>query len=322
MIVTKRGRLALSQVVIDVRKKRKKLTLFFVALFFLVVILFLYFHYSIGPIRETKPFFEGDRPLVIAHQGGELLAPSNTIIAFDQAYKMGVDVLEFDIHMTSDGYLVAIHDATVDRTTNGSGRVDSYTLSDLQKLDAGYFFKDLNGEFSYRGKGAYIPSVEEIFERYPDIRMNIEIKDSYPKNQPSQIEESFWKLIQKYNMEDKVLVASFSQDIINRFNEITGGKVAVSAPREETKSFVITHKSFLNGLYKPTTDAFQIPMENSGLNLTDKKLIKGAHKLNMDVHYWTIDDPVNMRMLLENGVDGIITNRPDILIELMKEMGY
>lgn len=312
----------LSQVIVDIRKKKKKLKLLLSIFFPVLIILFLYFHFSIGPVRESKPFFKGNRPLVIAHQGGELLAPSNTLIAFDKAYKMGVDVLEFDIHMTKDGHLVAIHDATVDRTTNGSGRVDSYTLKELQKLDAGYRFKDLNGEYSYRGKGAYIPTVEEIFKRYPDIRMNIEIKDAYPIGEPSQIEERFWNLIKKYNMQDKILVASFSQDIIDRFNEYTGGQVAVSAAREETKKFVIYHKIFLNGLFNPTTDAFQIPMENSGLNLTGESLIKAAHKLNMDVHYWTIDDPKSMKMLLERGADGIITNRPDQLIEVMEEMGY
>ena len=231
------------------------------------------------PDRPDKPYFMNERPLVIAHQGGELIAPSNTMIAFEQAYEMGVDVLEFDIHMTKDGHLVLIHDDTVDRTTNGAGRVDSYTLEELQKLDAGYHFRDLNGELSYRGvEGAYIPTVEEMFKRFPSMRMNIEIKDTYPKGADSQIEYKLWELIQKYGMAEKVLVVSFDHEIIRRFDSFAKGKVALAGGRDEIKSFVIFHKLFLNGLYRPEVDAIQIPIEDSGFDLTDRKLINGAHK--------------------------------------------
>jgi glycerophosphoryl diester phosphodiesterase len=291
-------------------------------LFVLLLLSYLYSYFSLGPVRETRAFFNSDRPLIIAHQGGALLAPSNTLLAFEQAYNLGVDILEFDIHMTKDGHLVGIHDATVDRTTNGTGRVDSYTLEELQQLDAGYWFEDLDGNLSYRGKGAYIPTVEEIFTQFPDIRMNIEIKDSYPLGKASQIELKLWQLIQQYDMQDKVLVVSFQQAIIDRFNNNTDGNVAVGSPKEETTYFVIFHKFFLNGLFKPTTDALQIPTSSGGFDLTDAKLIKGAHKLNMYVHYWTIDDPEQMRKLLELGADGIITNRPDLLIKVMEDMGY
>ncbi len=142
--------------------------------------------------QVTKPFFEnGGLPLVIAHQGGEHLAPSNTMIAFEQAVEMGVDVLETDIHITKDGHLVAIHDPTVDRTTNGQGEVAALTLEEVKQLDAGYHFVDLDGNNSFRGKGVTIPTVEEMFQAFPNTRIEIEIKDTNP---PEKYEEIARKL--------------------------------------------------------------------------------------------------------------------------------
>src|SRR5207302_463560 len=124
---------------------------------------------------------------------------------------------DIDVHMTRDGHLVGIHDSTVDRTTNDHGRVDSYTLADLQKLDAGYRFQDLQGEYSYRGKGVRIPALEEVFSAYAGkYYLHFEVKDVYPKDGPSQIEEKLWKLISDYSMEKKVIVSSFQQSIVRR----------------------------------------------------------------------------------------------------------
>lgn len=270
--------------------------------------------------RVDKPFFDHDRPLVIAHQGGNLLKPGNTLTAFEHAEQLGVDVIEFDIHMTKDGHLVAIHDDTVDATTNGTGRVDEMTLDEIQALDAGYHFKDLNGDYSYRGQGVYIPTVEEVFEQFGHLRMNIEIKDAYPLGEPSTIETKLWELIQQYEMEDKVLVASFDDDIIKRFQVASNHQVAVSGGRSEVTKFVILHYLFLDKFYEPTVDAFQVPLEQRNINLTNERLINGAQNLNVHYHFWTINDEETMRSLLQKGADGIITDRPDLLVQIMNEM--
>jgi glycerophosphoryl diester phosphodiesterase len=268
---------------------------------------------------ESKSFFENDRPLVIAHQGGELLAPSNTMASFTKAADMGVDVLETDIHITKDGHLVAIHDPTVDRTTNGSGAVADMTLEEIQKLDAGYHFKDLDDNYSYRNKGVYIPTVEEMFQTFTDLKIEIEIKDDNPPERLDEIASKLWALIKKYQMEDKILIASFDQTIMDTFESYAKGRVATSAGRAEVKNFVVTHKFFLRNLYVPSVDAFQIPIEDSGFDLTDQRLIDGAHRLGMQIHYWTIDDPVTMKKLIDAGADGILTNRPDLLLELLEK---
>ncbi|MBY0148503.1 glycerophosphodiester phosphodiesterase [Neobacillus niacini] len=308
-------------VTLEKGKKKKtvilslKLIITAILIFLLVINLF-----PVKPIQQ-KSFFDYNRPLVIAHQGGELLAPSNTMTAFTKAAEMGVDVLETDIHITKDGYLVTIHDPSLDRTTNGKGNVADLTLAEIQALDAGYHFKDLEGNYSYRGKGVYIPSVEELFQTFKDIKIEIEIKDDNPPERIEEIASKLWNLIEEYQMEKKILIASFDQDILNTFEKYAKGRTATSAGRQEVKNFVVTHKFLLRNLYVPEVDAFQIPVEDSGFDLTDQRLIDGAHRLGMDIHYWTIDDPETMEKLIEAGADGILTNRPDLLLQLLKEKG-
>ncbi|MBT2691131.1 glycerophosphodiester phosphodiesterase [Bacillus sp. ISL-47] len=271
---------------------------------------------------ESKPFFESERPMVIAHQGGELLAPSNTMAAFQGAVDMGVDALEFDIHITKDGHLVAIHDATVDRTTNGTGSVEELTLEEIQVLDAGYDFKDLNGKKSYRGKGTSIPTVDEIFTAFSNMKMVIEIKDDIPANRIEEAAGNLWKLIKKYGKEEQVLVVAFDQEIVDVFAEISNRQTALAGGRQEIKNFVIMHSLFLRNFYSPSVDAFQIPVREGKIDLTAKRYMNGAHRRGIDVHYWTIDDKETMAELIRKGADGLITNRPDVMIKLLEEMGY
>ncbi|MCD8508849.1 MAG: glycerophosphodiester phosphodiesterase [Bacillus sp. (in: Bacteria)] len=271
--------------------------------------------------RPVKPFFvfDHDRPIIIAHQGGEHLAPSNTMVAFEMARDMGVDVLEFDIHKTKDGHLVAIHDNTVDRTTDGTGRVNDLTLEEIKQLDAADYFQDLNGEYSFRGQGITIPTVEEIFEEFSDMKMVIEVKKTNDPELYMPMTENLWELIERYGLEDQILIASFDQAINDKFTEISNGRLAVSGGRQEVTKFVVFHKLFLNSLYRPKVDAVQIPTEESIFNLADRNLIRGAERRGMEVHYWTINDEETMRELIELGAHGIITDRPDLMLKILNE---
>src|SRR5699024_3639300 len=194
----------------DKKKRRgKKILSFFLALIIVWMAIYL-----LPPFTKLEtPFDELDRPLVIAHQGGEHLAPSNTLASFKNGYELGADVLQFDIHMTKDGHLVAIHDDTVDRTTDGSGRVNDMTLEEIKELDAGHYFEDLDGKYSFRGKGLEIPTIEEIFKEIPGMKWNIEIKDSNDPDLYKKIVEKYWKTLTDYDLVGDVLTASFDQDI-------------------------------------------------------------------------------------------------------------
>lgn len=309
------------QVPLDTKKPKRRGYIILIALLFLIVA-FILANFLPVEKRPYRPFFDHDRPLVIAHQGGEHLAPSNTMASFSVADKLNVDVLEFDIQITKDGHLVTIHDSSVDRTTNGSGLVTDLTLEEIQKLDAGYNFIDLNGNYSYRGKGVYIPTVEEVFKTFGHMRMVIEIKATNPPERYDEIAQKLWQLMEKYNLEEKITVASFDQNVIEIFQTYAKGKTPVAGGKNEVLKFVLTHKLFARNLYTPSVDVFQIPTSESIFDLTDKKIIEGAHRRGMEVHYWTIDDKETMRYLIEAGADGIMTNRPDLLIELLEEMGY
>lgn len=269
---------------------------------------------------ERMPYLEGDdQTLVIAHRGGLDHAPEGTLEAFRYADEIGADVLEYDVHITSDKELVVIHDYTVDRTTDGAGRVNHMTLEEVQALDAGYNYTNEDGEYSFRDHGVYIPTVAEVFEEFGHTRHLIELKAS---NDPDLYEDLFqemWALIEEHDLHDKVLIASFDHEMNERFNEIAGGTVAIGAGEQEARRFVVHHKALANLLYDPSAHALQLPMEQEGFNMADWKLIRGANNRGMAIYYWTINDEDTMRELIELDAHGIMTDNPKRLIDILSE---
>lgn len=272
--------------------------------------------------RPERAFYRAEDPdvLNIAHRGGRGLAPEGTIAAFDNALTLDVDMFEYDTHITKDGHLVVIHDPTVDRTTNGSGKVNEMTLKEIQALDAGYNFVDEKGDFSFRGKGVYIPTVEEVFKRYPNMRHLIEMKDTNAVHLYEDVIQSLWRLIRENNMEDQVMVGSFDHDINERFEAVTWGQIPIGAGERAVRSFVKKHVPYLNGLAPSTVDSLQLPTEQEGYDLATKNIIQSAKKRNMSIYYWTINDETQMRELIAKGVDGIITDYPDCLQKIFTEI--
>jgi len=257
------------------------------------------------PPAPEFAFFESDRPMVIAHQGGEGLRPSNTLIAFENAVALGVDVLEMDVHSTADGALVLIHDDTVDRTTDGTGRVNDFTLAELQQLDAGeYWTADDGATTPYRGQGVRIPTLDEVLTAFPQMKFNIEIKQVEPS-----IAASLCEALRAHDLTDRTLVASFHPTAMNEFRAACP-EVATSMVEDEIRPFFILNTVFL---------AFQVPEYSGSLHVLTPRFVRGAHGNNVAVHPWTIDDPADMARFLDMGVDGIITDRPDLMIEVIKE---
>jgi glycerophosphoryl diester phosphodiesterase len=267
------------------------------------------------PMPE-HPFFSDQGVLVIAHQGGDGLRPSNTMASFQNAVDLGVDVLEMDIHSTSDNVLVTIHDATVDRTTDGTGRVHDFTFAELQQLDAGYDWPTLeeeadNTDRPFRGQRIVIPALEEVFQTFPDMRMNIEIKQQEPS-----IAAPFCALLREYGMTDQVLVASFSQTAITEFRQACT-EVPTSAVESEVRLFFVLNTIGLSAAYQPTIFAFQVPEYSAGLQVVTHSFVRNAQQHNIHVHPWTINDTESMQRMIDAGVNGIITDYPDLLLELL-----
>jgi glycerophosphoryl diester phosphodiesterase len=283
----------------------------------IIILLVLFLFLVFMPGAPSHPYYAGvSSPLVIAHQGGDGLWPGNTLYAFEKALETGADVLEMDAHITKDGHIVLIHDETVDRTTDGEGSVDDMTLEELKHLDAGYDWSGDDGQtHPYRGQGIRIPALAEVFERFPQMRYAIEIKRSgIPMEQP------LCDLIRLYNMQEKVLIASFHDASMQTFRT-TCPEVATSASRGEVTKFVILGKIFLSGLVAPGYQSIQPPYdpeESYNIPIMTRRFIREAHAKNIRVEPWTVNDPDLMRQYIGWGVDGIITDRPDLMAEILE----
>lgn len=266
----------------------------------------------VTPAAPDYPFFAQDGFMVIAHQGGEQLRPSNTLPAFQHATELGVDVLEMDIHASQDGVLVVMHDDTVDRTTDGNGRLQDLTLAQIKELDAGYYWTGDGGQtYPYRGQGITVPTLEELFIAFPQMPMNIEIKQREPS-----IVQSVCDLLDQYGRRQSVLIASFHPETMVEFRETCPG-VATSMTEPEIRRYFVLNTIFLASLFNPPGEAFQVPEYSGSLHVVTNRFVRGAAGRNVAVHVWTINDPADMQRFIDLGVDGIITDRPDLLLELL-----
>ena len=275
-----------------------------------------------GAVPDRNPFrAKADgRPLVIAHAGGLGLHPENTLEAFAASAALGCDMLEMDVRLTKDGALVTHHDATVTRTSNGSGAVIDHLLAELMALNFGYHFRDQSGARPYREKPAHIASLEELFQLYPNTPMTIELKDRGEAGRRAA--ETLAALIIKHRAADRVLVASFDDAILDAFRATAGPAVATSSAKGQTRNFVILGLLRLDRLWSGGVLAAQVPSslrESSGFNLANPEFIRKAHARNMAVHYWTVNDPAEMRRLIAIGADGLITDYPDRLKSILSE---
>jgi glycerophosphoryl diester phosphodiesterase len=271
---------------------------------------------------RERPFFQNSRnkPEVIAHRGGAGQWPGETLFAFERALKLGVDVIEMDVHSTSDNELVLIHNKTLEETTNSTKLVKRHTLAELKELDAGYRWTADEGKtFPFRrdaskGIDIRIPTLEETFRAFPQARMNIEIKQKTPS-----IAQPLAQMIRKYGMEDKVLIASFSHKALKEFRRECP-EVATSASALELFKFVTINTLFPGSGKLPGVDAVQIGYRyfHVPLPFINKRTVRAARRLNLPIHAWTINRLDDMHRMLSLEVDGIITDYPCCLIELLK----
>ena len=180
---------------------------------------------------------------ILAHQGGEDLWPSNTLLAFDNAAKLGVQMLDTDMHATRDGALVLSHDDTVDRLTDGHGKIRDLTLAQLKTLDAGYSFTPDGGQtYPYRGQGLRIPTLDEALSAHPELPWTIEIKQDTPS-----ISQPFCSALRQHQLSGKVMVASFSDRAMRDFRAACP-EVATSMTESELRPLVLLSKLGLAGL--------------------------------------------------------------------------
>jgi len=237
------------------------------------------------------PALESSRPLVFAHRGGSKLGPENTIPAFDRGLAAGADGLELDVHLSRDRIVVVHHDRTLDRTTRGSGPVAGRTAAELSRLD--------------------VPTLAAVLDRYRETRIIIELKGTSVELARAVVDE-----VTRARAVARVCVGSFSVRALRAVRALHP-EIATSAGRLEAR--LALYRCWIN--LSPgacTYQVFQVPEISGATRVVSPRFVRLAHQAGIAVQVWTVDDPADMRRLLEWGIDGIITDRPDIAVEVVK----
>jgi len=260
----------------------------------------------------AQPFAYQGGVVVLAHRGFRGNYPENTMLAFEKAAELPIDGLEMDIHSTRDGVLVVCHDETVDRTTNGHGRIQDYTLTELKQLDAGYRFTPDNGQtFPFRGQGITIPPLEDVFQRFPNLWINVDMKQHKPS-----VVRPFCQLIRTYDMSENMCVGSFDNKTVKAFRRACPEVVRVASLVETLRLFLLNHLR-LSQFYWGRANAFQVPEYERGLRIVTRRFVNAAHQNNTAVHIWTVNKTADMQRFITMGVDGLITDYPDRALRLL-----
>lgn len=243
--------------------------------------------------------------LAFAHRGGashpEIEGLENTLYAFDHAARLGYTYLETDVHVTTDGVLLAFHDDVLDRVSDRTGAIADLTLEQIREARVG-------------GR-EQVPTLAELFDRLPHQRFNIDLKSEAAV-------EALATFVHDRKAYDRVLVASFSSRRLRRFRRLTKGRVPTSAPPLEVLAFrLLPSPRLARLLTRGHVSALQVPHRRGRVTVVTPGLVRRAHRAGAQVHVWTVDDPAEMAELLDLGVDGLITDRTDLLKQVLVERG-
>jgi glycerophosphoryl diester phosphodiesterase len=252
-----------------------------------------------------RPYLTHEHPIRFAHRGSRVLWPENTMTAFQGAVDLGYRYLETDVHVTRDDVVVVFHDDVLDRLTDGTGKVWDWRWEDLRTLDAAHHFAPDQG-FPLRCRGIGIPTLEELVRTFPDALVNIDLKQN-------GIAERMAIEVDRLGIADRVMIASFHGRRIARFRRATGGTVATSAGPAEVAAAVAGRPGAVGA------DAFQVPEGGRGVRIVTRRFVERAHDAGKHVHVWTVNEVDAMHRLLDLGVDGIVTDRPDLLDDVLAE---
>lgn len=259
---------------------------------------------------EAGKYFSERYPRVMAHRGASGLCPENTLVSFEQAIEDGADVLEMDVRLTADLQVMVVHDATVERTTDGRGLVAKMRLAELQELDAGYRFTFDRGISSpFRGKGIAMPTFEQVLQAFPQVPINVEIKDNNPV-----LVSKMKDLLEKYDRfrDGSVLVAAEKPSLMRLIRQLMPNAVT-GFSRPEVYSFLSMAWLGLPAWFSWSGQAIQIPVKQGFIPVVSSRVIRAARRQNVAVHAWTANTSESMRQLLCLGVDGLFTDFPGLM---------
>ena len=255
-------------------------------------------------------FFSGPKPRKFGHRGAAGLVPENTLESFRRALADGADILELDVHATRDGTVVVIHDDRVDRTTDGYGAVRELDLAGVRRLDAGHRF-ERGGGYPFRGRGLRIPTLQEVLLAFPEVPLNVEVKQVDPP-----IEHVVRRLLDDLGRVDDVVLAAENDVVMKRIHAAAPGSwLSFSTGQAMELWQRLQAKDFAG--YRPPGHALQIPPRFGTVEVVTRETVTAIHALGVEVHVWTINDEAEMERLLDLGVDGIMSDFPDKLSQVV-----
>ncbi len=246
------------------------------------------------------------RPLVFAHRGGRALAPENTIVAFDRGLQAGADGLELDVHLSRDGVPVVHHDDHLDRCTDRAGRIETFTAADLAATDAGHGWQ-FEGGYPWRGRGVSVPTLAAVLERYREVPLIVEIK-TYTREAAHAVVRS----VIDADATDRVCVGSFDQSTLRAVRALAPA-LATGAGHLEVR-WALYASWFGLRPWRPRYRAMHVPETAGRTRVVSSRFVGRLHAAGVPVQVWTVNDEEDMVRLLDWGVDGLITDRPDLAV--------
>jgi glycerophosphoryl diester phosphodiesterase len=254
-------------------------------------------------------FFDSPRPLVFAHRGGCALGPENTIAAFDLGVAAGADGLECDVHLSADGVPVVCHDDRLERTTSGAGPLSGLTAAELAQVDAGCKFTDSHGRRPFAGQGVGIPSLRDVLDRYRDHRIIVELKvDTVAMGR------AVADAVAAAGAADRVCAAGYGRRSLDTVRAALP-QLATSACHPEVR--LALYRSWAGWPARRVAyGGYQVPEHAGKLRVVSPRFVRHAHGAGIKVQVWTVDTASDMQRLLGWGVDGLISNRPDLAVQI------
>ncbi|GAA2695602.1 glycerophosphodiester phosphodiesterase [Actinoplanes palleronii] len=245
-------------------------------------------------------YLDAPKPLAFAHRGGAAEGDENTAAAFARAVGLGYRYVETDVHATADGVPVVIHDDRLDRVAGHPGRVADLTWADLSTVRV--------------GGAAAVPRLDEVLDAWPQVRFNVDVKSD-------AVAEPAVAAVRRAGAEDRVLLASFSDARLARVRALAGPRVATSVGRRGVARLRLASIAGMPVRLPESVAAVQIPVRHGRFTVLTPRFLKYVHRLRREVHVWTVDDPEEMRRLLDMGVDGIMTDRVEVLRDVYSARG-
>jgi glycerophosphoryl diester phosphodiesterase len=261
-----------------------------------------------------KPYLALRRPWLIAHRGGSKLAPENTLPAFDLAARLGADAFELDVHLTADGEVVIFHDDETSRLTGQPGTIEERTIPEVRGLDAGFGFTQDGGlSHPWRGRGVAPPTLRSVLERYPRMRMNVEAKSPDPA-----LGEALVRVVREAGAIERVCIGAAQDEQGERIRALLPEACHFLPEGAATCHVMASRAEGATGC-PGGWDVADLPhrMEGTDIVVVDRRTVEYLHEQGMAVFVWTVDEEADMRDLLQSGVDGVMTDRPDVLARVL-----